>query len=66
MSAARHAIHAIRNDLAPILFFAELASAGDREAQKLVIEELISRSDSIHAGLDVLTTMVRRQQAAIS
>jgi hypothetical protein len=63
MSAARHAIHSIRNDLAPILFFAELASAGDREALQLVIKELISRSDSIHAGLDVLTTVVRRQQA---
>jgi len=33
MSSARHAIHAIRNDLTPILFLAELAFAGDREAQ---------------------------------
>ncbi len=64
MSAERHAIHSIRNDLAPILFFAELANAGDREAQKLVIKELMNRSNSIHAGLDVLTSAVRRRMAA--
>jgi hypothetical protein len=61
MSSARHAIHAIRNDLTPILFLAELAFAGDREAQKLVIKELVGRTDSIHAKLDILAKEVRRQ-----
>ena len=64
MSDAKEAIHAIRNDLSPILWFAELAFAGDREAQKLVIKELVSRSNSIHAELDILTTAIRHQQKA--
>ena len=55
------AIHSIRNDLTPILWFAELANAGDPEAQRLVIKELVSRSDSINADLDTLTTAIRHQ-----
>jgi len=63
MSPERDAIHAIRNDLTPILWYAELALAGDREAQTLVIKELVTRSNAIHTGLDVLTTAIRKQQA---
>jgi hypothetical protein len=62
MSPARHAIHSIRNDLTPILCFAEMAKAGDREAQKLLVEELVSRAGSIREELDVLTRVVRRVQ----
>jgi hypothetical protein len=61
MNQERNAIHSIRNDLTPILFYAELALAGDRVAQKLVIKELVGRAKSIHAELDVLTTGVRRR-----
>jgi len=63
MSPARNAIHSIRNDLTPILCFAKMALAGDREAQKLVIEELVSRTDSIHEELDILTTAIRKTAA---
>ncbi len=66
MSPARTAIHAIRNDLTPILCFAKMALAGDREAQTLVIEELVSRTDAIHEELDILTKAVRGQQAVLS
>ncbi|HEX4087042.1 MAG TPA: hypothetical protein VHY22_19160 [Chthoniobacteraceae bacterium] len=64
MSAAKHAIHSIRNDLTPILWFAELASTGDTEAQRLVIKELVKRAQSIHEELDVLTTAARKFLAA--
>ena len=64
MTPERNAIHSIRNDLTPILWFAELALAGDREAQRLVIKELVSRTDSINAELDILSASVRRQRAA--
>jgi hypothetical protein len=64
MSPERDAIHAIRNDLTPILWFAELANAGDREAHRLVIKELVNRSNAINAELDILTTAIRRQQPA--
>jgi hypothetical protein len=64
MSAAKEAIHSIRNDLTPILWFAELAFAGDSEAQRLVIKELVSRANSIHAELDILTTAARQFRAA--
>ena len=63
MSPARNAIHSIRNDLTPILCFAKMALAGDREAQKLVIEELVNRTDSIHEELDILTTAIRKTTA---
>ena len=63
MTPERNAIHSIRNDLTPILYFAEMALAGDREAQKLVIKEIVSRTDSINAELDVLSTAVRKQIA---
>ena len=55
MSPAKDAIHSIRNDLTPILWYAELASAGDTEAQRLVIKELVTRSNSINADLDTLS-----------
>ncbi len=59
MRAATNAIHAIRNDLAPILFFAELARAGDHEAGKLAIKELLIRSDAIHEDLNELANVIR-------
>jgi hypothetical protein len=62
MSAATDAIHAIRNDLTPIFFFAEMAADGDSEAQKLAIEEMVSRTDAIQAELDVLTRVIRRDE----
>jgi len=64
-SAEIDAIHSIRNDLTPILWFAELAQAGDREAQKLVIKELVFRTDSINADLDILATAIRHHHAAV-
>jgi hypothetical protein len=64
MSPAIEAIHAIRNDLTPILCFAVLAAAGDREAQQLVIKELVSRTDAIHAELDVLSSEIRGSRRA--
>jgi hypothetical protein len=54
MSRASKAIHSIRNDLTPILAFAEMALAGDREAQRLVLKQLVRRSKSIYADLDIL------------
>ena len=66
MNPAREAIHSIRNDLTPILWYAELAGKGDREAQELVIKELVSRSDAIHAELDLLTSEIRKQQKQAS
>ncbi len=63
MSTASHAIHAIRNDLAPILFFAELARDGDKEAEKLAIAELLSRLNAIHDKLDALGRVIRDQRA---
>jgi hypothetical protein len=62
MTPERQAIHSIRNDLTPILCFAKMALEGDRQAQKLVIEELVSRTDSIHEELDVLATAIRHQK----
>jgi hypothetical protein len=62
MNDPKDAIHSIRNDLTPILWFAQLANNGDREAQRLVIKELVKRSDSINEELDVLTTAVRHRQ----
>jgi len=61
MNEERNAIHSIRNDLTPILWYAELALKGDREAQKLVIKELVGRANSIHTELDVLTSGIRRR-----
>lgn len=63
MSTEESAIHSIRNSLTPILCFAQMASAGDREAQRLVIKELVDRQSSIHDGLDVLARAVRRQRS---
>jgi len=64
MSCAKEAIHSIRNDLNAILFCAELAQGGDREAQELVVKELVRRSDHIQAELDILTRAVRHQEKA--
>jgi hypothetical protein len=64
MNDARDAVHAIRNDLTPILWFAELAYAGDGEAQRLVIKELVTRAQAIHNELDILTTAARKLRAA--
>jgi hypothetical protein len=64
MSGAQEAIHSIRNDLTPILFCAELALAGDREAQELVVKELVRHADHIQAELDILTQAVRHQDTA--
>lgn len=61
MSGAKEAIHSIRNELTPILFCAELAMAGDREAQELVVKELVRHADSLQAELDILTQAVRNQ-----
>jgi hypothetical protein len=66
MNPAREAIHSIRNDLTPILWYAQLAGNGDREAQELVIKELVSRSDAIHAELDLLTSEIRKHQKQAS
>ncbi len=63
MSTEESAIHSITNDLTPILCFAQMAFAGDREAQRLVIKELVDRQSSIHDGLDVLARAVRRQRS---
>jgi hypothetical protein len=65
MTTAKEAVHSIRNDLTPILWFAELANAGDREAQSLVIKELVTRARSIHEELDILTTAVRKRQVTV-
>jgi hypothetical protein len=59
MITAKKALHTIRNDLAPILFFAELANTGDREAQRLVIKEIVRRSNSIYTELENLATAIR-------
>jgi hypothetical protein len=64
MRVAKAAIHSIRNDLTPILSFAEMALAGDSEAQKLVLTQLVRRTGSIRAGLDILTDAVRSQKRA--
>jgi hypothetical protein len=64
MTPATVAIHAIRNDLTPILGFAKMALDGDPEAQKLVIQELVSRTDSIQEELDILSTAIRKTPAA--
>lgn len=61
MTGAKQAIHSIRNELTPILFCAELALAGDREAQELVVKELARHAGSIQAELDVLTRALRSQ-----
>lgn len=61
---AKQAIHSIRNELTPILFCAELALAGDREAQELVVKELVRHADSIQAELDILTRAVRSRTPA--
>jgi hypothetical protein len=63
MTPANTAIHAIRNDLTPILCFAKMAHDGDRQAQILVIEELVSRTDAIHEELDILSSAVREPKA---
>jgi hypothetical protein len=65
MSPAAKAIHSIRNDLTPILAFAEMALAGDREAQRLVLRQLVRRSSSIHADLDILHRAVRPAPSSI-
>jgi hypothetical protein len=65
MSTGQEAIHSIRNDLTPILFYAQLASKGDLEAQGLVIKELVSRAHAIHEDLDTLSTLIRRQRGAV-
>ena len=64
MRVAKAAIHSIRNDLTPILSFAEMALAGDSEAQKLVLTQLVRRTGSIRAGLDILTDAIRSQKRA--
>jgi hypothetical protein len=64
MRDAKEAIHSIRNELTHILFCAELAAAGDREAQKLVVQELVRCSGSIQAGLDIITDAVRHGKPA--
>jgi len=64
MSGARKAIHSIRNELTQILFYAELAAAGDREAQKLVVQELNRCSHSIQVELDILTRALRHEKSA--
>jgi hypothetical protein len=61
MTDAKEALHSIRNDLSPILFCAELAAAGDLEAQEMVVQEVLRRSGAIRAELDVLTDAVREQ-----
>lgn len=61
MTTAENAIHSMRNELTPILCFAKMAFAGDRRAQKLVIEALVDRTDSIHEELDVLARAVRHR-----
>jgi hypothetical protein len=59
MSDPIEAMHAIRNDLSPILFFAQMASTGDGDAQRLVIERLVERTEAIRAELDVLDAAVQ-------
>jgi signal transduction histidine kinase len=64
MKAAAKAIHSIRNNLTPILGFAEMALAGDRQAQRFVIRELARQSNSINEALDIIHRMIRKKPAA--
>jgi hypothetical protein len=63
MSTPAEALHAIRNDLTQILFCAELAHDGDRDAQNLVINELVRRSSAIQQELDILSIAVHTRRA---
>jgi len=63
MSTPAEALHAIRNDLTPIFFCAELALEGDRDAQNLCIRELARHADSIQEELDILSTAIRAAPA---